>query len=109
MTLQEINASAPELRAAMSDAFNQPNARLLLDAMRDDIMEGLDRKPVVEAGEAPESAIARWHSFLAGRRDVLRIIANIGKERARSAKEERPFEHAIPNYLRPKAEQPTIP
>lgn len=101
MTLAEINAASPELRTRIAGAFKDTNAVLLLDAIKGDILDGITRKPVIEAGETSAESTSRWHSFLAGMKNVVEIIENIDKiNPTKSVTEERrPYEHSIPPHL----------
>lgn len=110
MTLDEIKRSKPELRARMGEVFKSKDASLLLDAIDQDILDGVSRTVRPEHGEELSQAIARWHSYLAGRRDVMKTIRNIDKEAAIvAATEQKPFEHAIPPHLREAAQRDFVP
>lgn len=100
MTLEEIKQAKPELRDRLASAFKSKDAQLLISAIEEDILDGITRKPIIEAGETADAALARWHTFLAGRRDVLKIIKEINKPQSiKPTVDERPFESAIPQHL----------
>lgn len=100
MTLDEINRSDAGFRARIDSAFKAKDCQTYLDALKEDILEGLERKPVIEAGESAENSIARWHTYLSGKYSIIKSIERIASARpVTSATQERPYEHALPPHL----------
>lgn len=113
MTLEEINKSDPSLRARIDSAFKTKDAVLFLDALEEDLLEGLVRSVKPQEGEEHSIAQVRWYSFLAGKRSVLKSIKDIGRPKPiQTTSEQLPLEHAIPQHLveaRMRNFQPVVP
>lgn len=100
MTLSEINVSAPGLRERIDAAFRAKDCQLFLQALEEDLLEGLVRTVLPHPGEDFAAAQNRWSSFLAGKRSILKAIKDVGKKvPVQTTTDQLPLEHAIDPQL----------
>ena len=99
MTLAQLQSAAPEILAAYAAPFQSKEGHTVLAAVEQSILDGLNYTRTPGPGESVAECTSRWHSYLAGQREVIKILQNLGKSRPATTTQETEFEHAIPPHL----------